>query len=942
MPETRQTEPIFLSYSRTDHAAAIGLRHALEQAGLQVFRDVDSIRVGDNWMESLQEALQNCSSFILLIGRDGVRRWVGAEVQVALSRNLSAHDDSQRLPLFPILLPDGDPQSLPPFLGLFQLQSWRPEEDLPQSLIDAIRSRKELLDRGSYFEGCPYLGLSAFQQIDAELFFGRRRETLETLKTLGIQQNAHPEQIDSAGSTFYRWLQIEGNSGAGKSSLVNAGMLPLIQQGALWSSTGYENWRILGPLLPGERPLQRLAEVLEQAFQPDPEQRDSLQRLKRLEQDERALGFMLHDQKDGDTAFLLVVDQFEELFTFSDAEEKRRFDVELAYALQDKACPLFLISTVRIDFLEGFEQLPQLSELYNRHCKRYLLKTISRDGLREVIEQPARLADLDVSEITTAILGDTEHEIGALPLVENALRVLWEQRQGNRLSGSIYRDKGGVVGLLEEQADSLLDRLDQQLSGGRNAALELLLALTRINDEGRHTRRRLPLQEAKMIAGGKRSDPERGQRVIDYLTGRSSPDGSNPKGNGSLRLLTTVGETEQDQSIDLIHETLIRARGKDPVSGKLIGYWQTLYGYIEKHRDRGFYRDQLSRRAQAWDSTKGLARWRGLAGWRELKHYRRLRPAKDSVEARFRLRSRRLAWFKTGLAAALLALVAESYLWTLSNAMPPNYMWMQQRFRLMQLGWQPEPLPKLKDIHPSNGEFQMGELDTGFVEVVKSQPEFIKNFGIPSTTARIETPFAIGRYEVSYEEYDYYVWQQQGTEDPPEYPNSAPGDGGRGPRAVVNVSWHEANGYLQWLSAKTGHAYRLPTEAEWEYAARAGTDSPYWWGEEAGQGRANCEGCGSAWDNKYVAPVGSFEPNPWGLHDTAGNVWEWTCSAFKETFDGSEGRCADPTDTGRRVLRGGSWNDSPEWLRSSARDRSIPDDRTNDLGFRVLRGARTD
>jgi formylglycine-generating enzyme required for sulfatase activity len=494
--------------------------------------------------------------------------------------------------------------------------------------------------------------------------------------------------------------------------------------------------------------------------------------------------------------------------------------------------------------------------------------------------------------------------------------------------------------LLEEQADALLQRLDRELPKGRADALELLLALTRINDEGRHTRRRLPLEEARLVAGGKTFDREHGQKVIDYLTGRLAPDGSNRKASGRLRLLTTVGKTEDDQSIDLIHETLIRARGKDKATGKRVGYWKTLYNHIEKNRDRGFYRDQLARQAKEWQAAKALGRWWKLAGLRDLAHYRRLRPPSGSVDAHFKRWSQRAAWLQVGLAVALTAFVGQSYWWTLSNAMPPGYMITLQKFRLMSLGWLAEPLPELVEVRASDGEFPMGELDEGWVEAIKGQPRYMENFGIPSTTATIGQPFAVGKYEVTYEQYDYYVWQRQGAEDPPAYPNSAPGDGGRGQRAVVNVSWNDANRYLQWLGDRTEAHYRLPTEAEWEYAARADTTTSYWWGDKMVKGKANCNGCGSPWDNKRIAPVGRFAPNDWGLYDTAGNVWEWTCSQWKERFDGSESACVEPTDTsGLRVLRGGSWNDASDWLRSSARSRNITVSRNYSLGFRVFRGA---
>lgn len=190
-----QSEQVFLSYSRTDRDAAIALRAALEKAGLSVFRDEDSIRVGDNWMNRLQDTLRGCSAFVLLIGRDGVRRWVGAETQVALVRHLSPHDDAQRLPIFPILLPEGDANGLPPFLGLFQLQRWTPEAPIPGGLLQAIRDRTDLFDHGNSIDGCPYLGLAAFQPKHKDRFFGRQRETLEALKFLGSQRETNPDNI---------------------------------------------------------------------------------------------------------------------------------------------------------------------------------------------------------------------------------------------------------------------------------------------------------------------------------------------------------------------------------------------------------------------------------------------------------------------------------------------------------------------------------------------------------------------------------------------------------------------------------------------------------------------------------------------------------------------------------------------------------------------------
>ena len=99
---------------------------------------------------------------------------------------------------------------------------------------------------------------------------------------------------------------------------------------------------------------------------------------------------------------------------------------------------------------------------------------------------------------------------------------------------------------------------------------------------------------------------------------------------------------------------------------------------------------------------------------------------------------------------------------------------------------------------------------------------------------------------------------------------------GRGRRPVINVSWDDAVAYVHWLSAVAGKDYHLPSGAEWEYAARGGTTTAYWWGDAIGTGHANCRDCGSRWGGRSTAPVGSFPPNPFGLYDMNGNVWEWT------------------------------------------------------------------
>ncbi len=169
---------------------------------------------------------------------------------------------------------------------------------------------------------------------------------------------------------------------------------------------------------------------------------------------------------------------------------------------------------------------------------------------------------------------------------------------------------------------------------------------------------------------------------------------------------------------------------------------------------------------------------------------------------------------------------------------------------------------------------------------------------------------------------------------------------------IVGVSHGDATAYAKWLGERTGHRYRLPSEAEWEYAARAGTTTAYWWGDKLpadGVVRAACVGCGSEWDGKAPAPAGAFAPNPWGLYNVHGNVWQWTADFYCDDYtsgpkDGSPrvtDDCAPvgdrPPARGVRSLRGGSAFYPANAMRSAMRVRNVPDFRNFSVGFRVAR-----
>ncbi len=201
----------------------------------------------------------------------------------------------------------------------------------------------------------------------------------------------------------------------------------------------------------------------------------------------------------------------------------------------------------------------------------------------------------------------------------------------------------------------------------------------------------------------------------------------------------------------------------------------------------------------------------------------------------------------------------------------------------------------------------------------------------PAREIRLK-PFAIGMYEVTFEEYDRFC-------EVTKRPKADDSEWGRGRRPVVNISWTDARDYVRWLSGQTGERYRLPTDAEWEYAARAGTASRFWWGQQAGQGMANCAGCGSLWDGEKTGPVGRFSPNPFGLHDTAGNAWEWVADCFKDSFADAapQGEAPDDSDCGKRVIRGGAWSFPSREMRSANRWRDFPARSSDDTGLRLAR-----
>jgi len=472
--------------------------------------------------------------------------------------------------------------------------------------------------------------------------------------------------------------------------------------------------------------------------------------------------------------------------------------------------------------------------------------------------------------------------------MEFALKALWEGRRGGRLLHSVYQAMGGIKGAVAQRAEAVYGKLDP---AQQRIAQRLFTRLVRPGDESGDTRRRACLDEL---------DAAEVALVREFA------------GKGARLLVTDRTPPNERETVDVAHEALIRE-------------WDRLGTWVDEVRETR--KDQLlmDDLAAQW-REQGKPCLSGLASGRTLKRFEQAGAASELAGEYLRASRARRRLGQASAALGVLVLVAAlgGLAWLDAHDLTVRHP-LAAALNAVGL-WKPiEPdmiLISEEAGHPMR--FVMG-LDS---------PE--ESWLGPPHEVQIARPYRIGRDEVTFAEYDRFAlatWRQLPDDQ----------DWGRSDRPVINVSWEDARGYVDWLREETGKGYRLPSEAEWEHAARAGTITPYWWGDDIqqdGQVWANCAGCGSQWDLKRTAPVGQFQANPFGLLDTAGNVWEWVEDCWHDNYaaaptDGLAWLAADGGDCGQRVVRGGSWNDGPEYLRSAYRIRLNADNRNNALGFRL-------
>jgi formylglycine-generating enzyme required for sulfatase activity len=201
----------------------------------------------------------------------------------------------------------------------------------------------------------------------------------------------------------------------------------------------------------------------------------------------------------------------------------------------------------------------------------------------------------------------------------------------------------------------------------------------------------------------------------------------------------------------------------------------------------------------------------------------------------------------------------------------------------------------------------------------------------PAHRVTVTAPFAIGKTEVTVEQWHACV--EAGACPRINETARAPGSPAR------DISWDDAQVYVKWLTKTSGKPYRLPTEAEWEFAARGGSATRYFWGDDMRKGNANCKDCGDPWQADSPAPVGSFAANGYGLHDMNGSVWEWVQDCWHSSYKGApaDARAWEEAFCPVRVIRGGSWRDGASYMLVSTRFKYDASVRQSQNGFRVAR-----
>ena len=887
-----------------------GLEAALKRKDpdASIFLAPKSLRVGGFWLPELAKEIAEATVFVLLVGASGLGPWQIIEYYEALDRRVKQQG-------FPIVLVLLDGQAAPgvPFLRQLQwITTPNPSSEKTVAQLMEAASGGGTTPGELWRNTAPYRGLVAMTEGDTDFFFGRGRETGEVIGSLA----AAPEKLPV----------LLGNSGVGKSSVAQAGVLASFMRQAWPEAAGNvgawpqafddsRRWYVL-KLKPGTEPIRALVEPFIRTWQFDPTdpRRETRQTewIENLVQGRSTLRGLLDATEDrlqeqGQSkppTFLLYIDQGEELYVRAEEHERRCFSKIVADGLRDPR--LRALMSMRSDF---FGELQKDEPLYAAH-RLISVPPLRATELHQVVSRPAELlsARFETDRLATSIAQRAAEEFtkdaGALPLLSYLLDDMWRQM--------IHRADG--VLRLPEQAINLgvvlVDRANSFLSDHPNSEDQLrrifTLKLATVREDGEPTRRRAFRSEF--------SDEE--WRLVSELADHPN------------RLLVTAAPEGGETYAEVAHEAIFR-------------HWDKLRKWIAAEREFLAWRSGLEAARHAWqsapDKSKGDALLMGFAMTQAQRWYAKRAEDIPAADCAFILQSRNAAQQRKLRVQALVSVLVAAMVAGLAAWW--NQDWLNERsYALMNahpLKTAQEGALKPKDsfrectdcpemiVIPA-GNFTMGSPDT---EKDRGKVEG------PQHGVTIAKPFAVSKFELTFAEWDACVARGDCVA------HGSDSGWGRGRQPAINVSWDDAQSYVAWLSRITGKQYRLLSEAEYEYAARAGTQTVYPWGDDIGKGNANCNGCGSQWDNKQTAPVGSFAANGFGLFDMVGNVWGWTEDCYHNSYNGApvDGMAWTGDACSTRVVRGGSWLGIPQGLRSAVRNWDTAGSRGNNLGFRVGR-----
>lgn len=705
--------------------------------------------------------------------------------------------------------------------------------------------------------GSPYPGLMHFTQKYAPVFFGRKVDVRAVL--------------DRMYGPDGRFIIVSGDSGVGKSSLVDAGILPKLVDGGLPGGEPCDCVRIV----PSQRQdpwsslLVALGGLVTRAgLRPD-------ELVEQLNMNPNTLSDLLRKiikESLNGQALVLFLDQMEELFTAQAVAKTRQFLSALYQAAQEKV--VWVVATIRSDHLHhchGHAEMRAVLGSKGHHP----LGPIEPFMLEDLITQPARCAGLHIDhDLTKRIVYEAGSDPGNLPILAFLLNQLFEKRRDCELTTEGYLALGKMAGAVKQHAERVEADLEKK-EGSKALALlpELFRSLVTVNADGVPTRRR-PVRSAF---------PSEMNRLLTVLI--------------DARLLRTEGE-DAGATVSISHEKLFEA-------------WPSLKAFVEANKKQLIDQRLLESRAQKWEEM-GKPLFDGLASGREYQDFRRSMTAATPLTNAYLDASARARWIQAGAIGVVVLVVtgAATWLWSTGLTAEQAFLRAQSQFMSIHLAPVMETIPA--------GTFRQGDSE-------HSDERPVREVAMKS--------FEMGKYEVTFEEYDRFAIAE-GKPLPRDQ------GWGRGRRPAINVSWDDAKDYAAWLSTETGKHYRLPTESEWEYAARSGAKQEVWAGTSQD---AELEEyvVYSKNSNGSTVEVGTKRANGFQLYDLSGNVWEWVEDCWHDTYqhapaDGLAWMEADNGNCGQRVVRGGFWLNLPELLRASGRFWNFTDIRYYFLGFRLV------